>query len=123
MCACAAVSARLAHVPSTIKANAESTEKESFEIQLILDLMLSYFALVKKNVADLVPKSTMAFLVNEAKAQIQNELVRELYREEMFDMLLEESPQVATRRRQCHELIKVLREAARVIAEVRDFTV
>ncbi len=50
---------------------------------------MSYFDIVRKNVQDLVPKSIMHFLVNQAKDNIQNELVANLYKEEYFDTLLE----------------------------------
>jgi len=38
------------------------------------------------------------FLVNESKNKVQNELVAKLYREDLFAELLEESPQIASRR-------------------------
>jgi len=75
---------------------------------------------VRKNVGDLVPKSIMHFLVNQAKDNIQNELVSHLYKEELFDELLEESPAVAQRRRACKTMLDVLRRAQTVLNEVRD---
>jgi hypothetical protein len=52
------------------------TEKETFETQLIQNLLMSYFGVVRKNVGDMVPKSIIHFLVNRSKITIQNELVR-----------------------------------------------
>jgi len=37
------------------------------ETIIIQNLIQSYYSIVKKNVADLVPKTIMAFLVNESK--------------------------------------------------------
>ena len=49
----------------------------------IENLLSSYFDIVRKNIQDTVPKSIMYFLVNESKETIQNELVRNLYKEEV----------------------------------------
>ena len=47
--------------------------------------------IVRKNVQDSVPKAIMAFLVNHTKNDIQSELVRSLYKEELFEELLKVS--------------------------------
>jgi len=111
---------KLPPVPSTIKAINTPTDKERFEIELIQSLLVSYFNIVRKNVGDTVPKSIMHFLVNQAKDNIQNELVTHLYKEELFDELLEESPAVAQRRKACKQMLEVLRKAQMILSEVRD---
>jgi hypothetical protein len=63
----------------------------------------------------------MHFLVNTSKENIQNELVRCLYKEELFDELLEESPITAQRRKACKAMLDVLQRANEVLNEVRDF--
>ena len=45
------------------------------ETKVIQNLIQSYFDLVKKNIADIVPKTIMAFLVNESRKRAQSELV------------------------------------------------
>lgn len=50
------------------------------EIEIIKNLIGSYFDIVKKNFTDLVPKSIMHFLVLAFKNSMQNELVSQLYR-------------------------------------------
>jgi dynamin 1-like protein len=45
------------------------------ETKVIQSLIESYFNLVKKNIADLAPKTIMAFLVNESRKIAQGELV------------------------------------------------
>jgi len=110
----------LAAVPASIKPAQESSDKETFETQLIQNLLTSYFDVVRKNIGDLVPKTVIHFLVNQAKNTIQNELVRALYKEDKFDQLLEEDPQVAQKRASCAQMIKVLNKAQLIINEVRD---
>lgn len=110
----------LAPVPAQIKASESNDPKESFETQLIQNLLTSYFDVVRKNIGDLVPKSIIHFLVNRSKQTVQNELVRALYKEDMFDELLQENSEVAARRKACVEMIKVLEKAQSIINEVRE---
>jgi len=113
-------SAKLPAVPSTIKSINNPTDREKFETELILSLLVSYYNIVRKNIQDTVPKSIMHFLVNQSKDLMQNELVAQLYKEEYFDELLEESPQIAERRRLCKQMLETLNRAQQVLAEVRD---
>jgi dynamin 1-like protein len=111
----------LSSVPAQIKASADASDpKETFETQLIQNLLTSYFDVVRKNIGDLVPKSIIHFLVNRSKQSIQNELVRALYKEEMFDDLLEENSEIAARRKACVDMVKVLEKASSIINEVRE---
>lgn len=85
--------------------------------------MKSYFKIVRKNIKDKVPKSIMFFLVNTSKEQIQNELVQELYKEDKFSVLLEESDDVAQRREQHEQTIKILSTAQRILNEIIDYRI
>jgi len=116
-------SERLPQVPSTIKPINKPTNKENFETKLIKHLLISYFDIVRKNVKDTVPKSIMHFLVNASKEHIQNDLVANLYKEELFDQLLEESNLIAQRRSQCQIMINTLRKAHEILNEVRDYQI
>jgi dynamin 1-like protein len=73
---------------------------------------------VKKNVADLVPKTVMAFLVSESKATAQRELVSQIYKESNLDELLVEDPMVAQNRENCQKIVGALRQAQKLISEV-----
>jgi hypothetical protein len=68
------------------------------ETIIIQNLIQSYFAIVKKNIADLVPKTIMAFLVNESRSIAQRELVSEIYRLSNLDDLMIEDPIISQTR-------------------------
>lgn len=97
--------------------------REQGELNLIKSLLQSYYSIVKKQVSDQVPKSIMYFLVNQSKNAIQSELVSSLYKEGQFEELLAESPEIAHKRRQCRELISIMKKALQIVTEVRDFKV
>ncbi len=71
---------------------------------------------------DIVTKVIMNFLVNNAKDALQNDLVQELYKEEMFDTLLHEDPSTAVKRKVAQEQLEALRKAKLIIqqAELRE---
>lgn len=49
----------------------------------------------------------MHFLVNHVKDNLQSELVKHLYRTEEIDTFLSESPEIAQRRKEAAEMLKV----------------
>lgn len=112
---------RLGQMPQSIHTIGQQSEKERFETELIQNLISSYFDIVRKNIGDCVPKSIMHFLVNTSKVNIRNELVKSLYKEELFGELLEENPEIASRRKACQEMLDALTKANEVLYEVRDF--
>jgi len=97
--------------------------REQGEVNIIKSLLKSYFSIVKKQIADQVPKAVMHFLVNQSKDRIQSELVSALYKEGEFEALLSESPEVAEKRRQCRDLLKVMKKAVEIVNEVRDIKI
>jgi dynamin 1-like protein len=56
-----------------------SADQESarllMETRVIQNLIYSYFKIVKKTISDMVPKTIMAFLINESRKMAQSELV------------------------------------------------
>lgn len=91
------------------------------ETIIIQNLIQSYFAIVKKNIADLVPKTIMAFLVNESRNIAQRELVGEIYKFGNLDELLVEDPIVAQTREQRRKEIKALRMAQTLLNDVSQY--
>ena len=55
----------------------------------------------------MVPKAVMHFLVNYVKDNLQSELVKHLYRTDEIDSFLSESPEIALRRKEAAEMLKV----------------
>jgi hypothetical protein len=60
---------------------------------------LSYFNIVKRTVADIVPKACQLNLVQFSKDELQRELLAELYKKEVFDDALKESEFTVQRRK------------------------
>ena len=73
---------------------------------------------MKKNVADLVPKTIMAFLINESKQIAQRELVSEIYKQGNLEELLVEDPVIAQTKEQRKKEIGALRVAQGLLNEV-----
>ncbi|KAF2723100.1 dynamin [Polychaeton citri CBS 116435] len=96
----------------------ELTEREALETELIRRLISSYFAIVRESIADQVPKAVMHLLVNHSKDVVQNRLVSELYKEELFEELLYEDDGIKAEREKCAQLLETYREAGKIIGEV-----
>ncbi|KAI7651489.1 hypothetical protein KC318_g15658, partial [Hortaea werneckii] len=97
------------------------TEREALETELIRRLISNYFNIVRETIADQVPKAVMHLLVNHSKDVVQNRLVSELYRENLFEELLYEDDAVRQEREKCEKLLNTYREAAKIIDRARDF--
>ena len=114
---------KLPQVPEKMRSNngATMTDRERIETEVIKSLLASYFDVVKKNFMDLVPKTIMHFLVNTFKDNLQNELVSQLYREDSVGKLMQETDDIASRRKACREVKELLGRAMEIVNEVRDF--
>ncbi|CAN9338758.1 unnamed protein product [Alternaria alternata] len=87
------------------------TEREALETELIRRLISSYFNIVRETVTDQVPKAIMHLLVNHSKDVVQNRLVSTLYKENLFQELLNEDDTVKAEREKCEKLLKTYKEA------------
>ena len=113
---------KLPPVPDKMRSGVSTmSEREQIEMDIIKNLISSYFDIVKKNFMDLVPKTIMHFLVNIFKQSLQNELVAHLYKEEVMSELMRETEDVASRRKAYKEMKELLRRAVEIVNEVRDF--
>ena len=64
------------------------------ETKVIKNLIQSYFDLVKKNIADMVPKTIMCFLITESRKKAQAELVELIYKRSNLNELVVEDPMI-----------------------------
>ncbi|KAJ5458930.1 hypothetical protein N7530_010874 [Penicillium desertorum] len=94
------------------------TDREMLETELIRRLISSYFNIVRETIADQVPKAVMHLLVNHCKDVVQNRLVSELYKEDLFGELLYEDDGIKAEREKCERLLETYKEAAKIVGEV-----
>jgi len=79
------------------------------ETKVIQNLIYSYFSIVKINISDLVPKTVMAFLINESRKIAQSELVSQIYKSGNIETLLVEDPMIVENRANCRKVLIALR--------------
>ncbi|KAJ9628343.1 uncharacterized protein PV06_06635 [Exophiala oligosperma] len=94
------------------------TDREALETELIRRLISSYFNIVRETIADQVPKAIMHLLVNHSRDEVQNRLVSELYKEDLFGELLYEDDGIKKEREKCEKLLTTYKEAAKIVGEV-----
>lgn len=94
------------------------TDREALETELIRRLISSYFNIVRETIADQVPKAIMHLLVNHSRDEVQNRLVSELYKEDLFGDLLYEDDGIKKEREKCEKLLATYKEAAKIVGEV-----
>ncbi|PYH93596.1 dynamin-2 [Aspergillus ellipticus CBS 707.79] len=94
------------------------SDREVMETELIRRLISSYFNIVRETIADQVPKAIMHLLVNHSKDVVQNRLVSELYKEDLFAELLYEDDGIKAEREKCERLLDTYKEAAKIVGEV-----
>ncbi|CAN6450854.1 unnamed protein product [Victoria cruziana] len=109
---------QLKEPPAMLRPSATPTEQEAIEMEVTKLLLKSYFDIVRKNIEDYVPKAIMHFLVNYAKRDLHNVFIRELYRENLFEEMLQEPEEIATKRKQSREMFWVLQQAFKTLDEL-----
>lgn len=91
------------------------------ETRIIQNLIQSYFDLTKKNIADMVPKIIMAFLVHKSQEMAQSQLVEKVYKGNNLDQLIVEDPMIKAQRENCKKAIKALKAAQSLLSEVNQY--
>jgi len=94
--------------PPSLKASGTLTSREQIELETIKLLVMSYFKVVQKTVADMIPKAIYLELVNKSKSGMQAQLLQELYASQAVDELMRESDQVKMRRSECLKMVSCL---------------
>ncbi|WRT65549.1 uncharacterized protein IL334_002494 [Kwoniella shivajii] len=92
--------------------------REEMETTLIRSLIASYFGITRQTIQDLVPKSIMHLLVNFSRDAIQQRLVTQLYKPDLFAELLFEDEALVSERTRIKALLDAYKEAFRVLSEV-----
>lgn len=104
--------------PTILKPSESHSEQEAIEISVTKLLLRSYYDIVRKNIEDAVPKAIMHFLVNHTKRELHNVFIRKLYRENLFEEMLQEPDEVAMKRKRTSETLRVLQQALRTLEEL-----
>lgn len=104
--------------PAVLKASGTMSDRETQETEIIKLLISSYFNIVKRTVADLVPKSIMLKLIERSKAEIQKVLLEKLYGNNDLDSLTKENDMTVARRKECLKMVEVLRHANEIVSSV-----
>ncbi|XP_038208558.1 dynamin isoform X2 [Zerene cesonia] len=111
------------------RSNSDSSGTSSMDPQLerqvetIRNLVDSYMRIVTKTTRDLVPKTIMMMIINNAKDFINGELLAHLYASGDQSQMMEESPEEALKREEMLRMYHACKEALRIIGDVSMATV
>ena len=104
--------------PAVLKASGGMSEKEVVETEVIKLLISSYFNIVKRTVADVVPKAIMLKLIQTSRADIQKVLLEKLYADKNMESLVRENEFTVARRKECKKMVDVLQNASSIVSTV-----
>ncbi|XBW37139.1 hypothetical protein QEN19_002717 [Hanseniaspora menglaensis] len=104
--------------PTILKATGEMTDRETIETEVIKLLIESYYNIVKKNIADSIPKAIMLKLIVKSKNDIQRVLLEKLYDSPKLEELIKENDITIERRKECKKMIEVLNNAHSIVDSV-----
>ncbi|XVE66630.1 hypothetical protein DITRI_Ditri08aG0093300 [Diplodiscus trichospermus] len=104
--------------PPILRPSEDRSENEAIEIAITKLLLRSYYDIVRKNIEDSVPKAIMHFLVNHTKRELHNVFIKKLYRENLFEEMLQEPDEIASKRKRTRETLRVLQQAFKTLDEL-----
>ncbi|KAF6266399.1 P-loop containing nucleoside triphosphate hydrolase protein [Scenedesmus sp. NREL 46B-D3] len=93
-------------------------EHEEVQVEVIRLLVSNYFDIVRSNLADLVPKALMRFLVHHSQRGLQQHLIATLYRDSLAGELLQERDDVARSRARAQAAVEALQAANATLEDV-----
>lgn len=108
----------LTEPPPILRPSDSNSETEAVEITVTKLLLKSYYDIVRKNVEDFVPKAIMHFLVNNTKRELHNVFIKKLYRDNLFEEMLQEPDEIASKRKRCRELLRAYQQAFKDLEEL-----
>ncbi|KAF2293472.1 hypothetical protein GH714_002103 [Hevea brasiliensis] len=120
---------QLREPPSILRPLEVTEHDEAVEIIVTKLLLRSYFDVVKDTIQDLVPKAIMHFLVILSSSSLSIDLalcqsckegtsytfIQKLYRESLFEELLQERDEVVAKRKHTRELFHVLQQVVQTL--------
>ncbi|SCU94803.1 LADA_0G11408g1_1 [Lachancea dasiensis] len=104
--------------PPVLKATGQMTERETMETEVIKLLIESYFNIVKRTIADVIPKAVMLKLIVKSKNDIQKILLEKLYGNQDIAELTKENDITIQRRKECQKMTEILRNANEIVSSV-----
>ncbi|KAI3712335.1 hypothetical protein L1987_70887 [Smallanthus sonchifolius] len=104
--------------PAVLRPSDAHSDQEAIEIHVTKLLLRSYYDIVRKNIEDSVPKAIMHFLVNHTKRELHNVFIKKLYRDDLFEQMLQEPDEVAVKRKRTRDMLRVLQQAFRTLDEL-----
>ncbi|XP_057203144.1 dynamin-3 isoform X4 [Triplophysa rosa] len=93
------------------------------QVETIRNLVDSYIGIVNKTIRDLMPKTIMHLMINNAKDFIHSELLAYLYSSGDQNSLMEESADQAQRREEMLRMYHAIKEALSLIGDISTSTV
>ncbi|KAG9470783.1 dynamin-2 isoform X2 [Eleutherodactylus coqui] len=93
------------------------------QVETIRNLVDSYMAIINKSIRDLMPKTIMHLMINNAKDFIHSELLAFLYSSTDQNSLMEESADQAQRRDEMLRMYHALKEALHIIGDITTSTI
>ena len=92
------------------------SSREWMEINIIKNLIVSYFNVVKKTFCDMVPKTIMCFLVNKTKEISEQDMIAQLYKSnEDVKKLLQEDPAICEKRKELKDNLAFLKSSLNIL--------
>ncbi|KAG5490335.1 hypothetical protein JKF63_00455 [Porcisia hertigi] len=108
-------------VPSRIMLGNNMTIHEQHMNNAIREMVEGYFAIVKGNISDQVPKAITLLMITRLREEVYARLVRELYSEKTAAALVSESPGMEAQRKAAKEMLEALNKAQNALHSVRDY--
>ena len=96
-----------------------ATRKESSEITHMRNKLRGYNDIVRKTIANIVPKTIVKFLVMRSVEEIPAQVAHEL-QENDLENLLTEQKDVVVARRNANSTLKIMKKALKVLTDIRD---
>jgi dynamin 1-like protein len=107
-------------LPSRINLEGDLSQHEAAEHAALREIVEGYFTICKDTLCDQNPKIIAYLLVQKLEDMINAALMKALFKEELFEELLAEAPQIAAQRKATLRMMNALGKAQGALDKVRD---